>query len=1177
MLRYTDRHDTPELAARIIDCALGEHSIALTTTADTDLGEPAALRRSDGASVYTRHDSTIYTSTEILAAERRILTAAGLSGGHIVDDASIGMAMLEAHAQHGMELNDGQQTLLRDMATSGARVQLALAPAGTGKTTAMAPLASAWANSGGDVIGLAPTAAAAEVLAADLGAPTDTIDKLVQLAGRGGGPPPAADDPARAWFDRIGADTLIVVDEAGMASTAGLDAVIAHATAAGASVRLIGDDKQLASVSAGGVLRDIVAEHGALTLSDVVRFTDPVIGAAEGAASLALRDGDPTGIAFYLDHGRVHVGADHVAADMAYQAWSDAIDADRDALLIAPTNELVAELNERARLDRLRRQPHPDNTRTVTLSDGLTASVGDWILTRSNARWLHIPGGGWVKNGHRWVIRDIDDRGTITVSRLTGSDTESLVRLPARYVATNTTLGYARTINGAQGSTARHECHVVGSDTLTRQQLYVALTRGKAENHIYFSTSESDPHAILTPKATHPPTAVDILSGILRRDGAQVSAHSAQRAELDPFTRLARAADMYTDALTSAAEQLAGTATMARIDAAATALRRRHHRSRGVAGAAPQPRPAGPGRTRPRRRARARLRSARSATPSTPPPSSTGGFPPPTTAPWTLWVRCAGCPRFPLRCTTTPPGARYLGARAELVDRARRTDPRTGPVLDPGHRAGVGAPTGRTPPRPARRDRGVPRRPQRRPGRHPHHRTRTAPEPLRVLPDSCCISASTPHSSPAAAARSAGAPSPRASTHSSPPTRSGPDWPPTSTKPPAPAPTSPPWSTDAMARHGALPDELPAAALWWRLAGTLAPAMLDTANTRLRPAWTAELHRILGSAAAETITADPAWPALVAAVNAADWPPADLLAAAAEYLLDALHDDAIRPDEYARVLTYRVELLTHYAADIDRDIPHTADAAGHSLHEPPQHPAELADPTEPDFVYDFDFEDGESLGDLDFESLSTQRPVLTPNIDIDIVELRARCEDARARARALAAAVLSTRGGPAEQAAADELIALHRRHVDQRPHQHELAHAHVDWISAENTAEAHRYRLSQLERLIIRADTEHDVALAAGLPGALRRPRRRHPRHHRRGQPGPHRARRRTTSALRGGRRPRERRHRRRHREPPRPGRVRRHRRPQRGPCARPRAGQPTGPRRSPHSPCVCGGAGACV
>ena len=93
----------------------------------------------------------------------------------------------------------------------------------------------------------------------------------------------------------------------------------------------------------------------------------------------------------------------------------------RGAQLCYPcTNELVAELNERARLDRLRRHPHPDNTRTITLSDGLTASVGDWILTRSNARWLHIPGGGWVKKGHRWVIRDIDAHGTVTVSRRIG-------------------------------------------------------------------------------------------------------------------------------------------------------------------------------------------------------------------------------------------------------------------------------------------------------------------------------------------------------------------------------------------------------------------------------------------------------------------------------------------------------------------------------------------------------------------------------------------------------------------------------------------------------------------------------------------------------------------------------------------------------------------------------------
>ena len=77
--------------------------------------------------------------------------------------------------------------------------------------------------------------------------------------------------------------------------------------------------------------------------------------------------------------------------------------------------------------------------------------------------------------------------------------------------------------------------------------------------------------------------------------------------------------------------------------------------------------------------------------------------------------------------------------------------------------------------------------------------------------------------------------------------------------------------TDAVERHGPLPDELPAAALWWRLAGTLEPPTLAAANTGLRPAWTPELHRLLGSRIAETVIADPARPSLVTAVAASGW------------------------------------------------------------------------------------------------------------------------------------------------------------------------------------------------------------------------------------------------------------------------------------------------------------------
>ncbi|WP_139807774.1 AAA family ATPase, partial [Mycobacterium avium] len=85
---------------------------------------------------------------------------------------------------------------------------------------------------------------------------TDSSARLVQRTGTRANQPPAPhDDPALRWFDTINAQTLLIVDEAGMASTADLDTVITHALARGASVRLIGDDQQLASISAGGVLR----------------------------------------------------------------------------------------------------------------------------------------------------------------------------------------------------------------------------------------------------------------------------------------------------------------------------------------------------------------------------------------------------------------------------------------------------------------------------------------------------------------------------------------------------------------------------------------------------------------------------------------------------------------------------------------------------------------------------------------------------------------------------------------------------------------------------------------------------------------------------------------------------------------------------------------------------------
>jgi hypothetical protein len=69
--------------------------------------------------------------------------------------------------------------------------------------------------------------------------------------------------------------------------------------------------------------------------------------------------------------------------------------------MVAPTRELVAELNRRAREHRL---DHSTASWEVLLADGNQASVGDVIITRSNDRRLRLTATDWVKNGDRWTI-----------------------------------------------------------------------------------------------------------------------------------------------------------------------------------------------------------------------------------------------------------------------------------------------------------------------------------------------------------------------------------------------------------------------------------------------------------------------------------------------------------------------------------------------------------------------------------------------------------------------------------------------------------------------------------------------------------------------------------------------------------------------------------------------------
>ncbi|PWJ23276.1 DNA primase [Branchiibius hedensis] len=352
----------------------------------------------------------------------------------------------------------------------------------------------------------------------------------------------------------IGPKTLVVIDEAGMADTLSLDLAVQFVLERGGSVRLIGDDQQLAAIGAGGVLRDIQATHGACRLTELVRFVDP----AEGAASLALREGQPEALGFYLDRNRVHVGDLATMTEDVFGAWQADRGKGLDSIMLAPTRELVSELNQRARAHRLEGADPAagagEDAPTVRLADGNQASVGELIITRSNDRRLRTASSDWVKNGDRWTVLEIDG-GALRVQH---AQSGRLVTLPADYVQENTELGYATTVHTAQGVSV-DTMHGLASGDESRQQLYTMLTRGKQANHVYLEVvGDGDPHNVIRPELTHPLTPTDLLERILARDDAPRSATTMLREQSEPTTLLGQAAQRYLDSLYVAAEHQLG-------------------------------------------------------------------------------------------------------------------------------------------------------------------------------------------------------------------------------------------------------------------------------------------------------------------------------------------------------------------------------------------------------------------------------------------------------------------------------------------------------------------------------------------------------------------------------------------------------------------------------------------
>lgn len=557
-----DRHtmiDIVATAAEAQSVPLNEYRYTLPANAQADL-------RFADHSIFDFHGSRLYTDASTLANEDVVLEARNDDGGPAVG-AAVAMESLASYKHGGrLDLHSDQRAVAANVLLSGNRLDAVVGPAGTGKTTTLGAVKAAWeAEFGaGTVVGLAPAAASAEVLGRELALTTENVAKwLYESVGQGAGSRAAqffeteqrlanqvtagGSQATRlaqkaAWIAaeqdrwRFHPNQLVVVDEASMVSTVQLSALVQQARDAGAKVLLVGDPGQLDAIDAGGVLGWLDREAKTVRLSTIWRFKE----AWEQDASLKLRAGDFGAIADYDSHGRIQHGVHLDMVDQAYLRWQADIHAGKSSILITADNDTVGMLNQRAQADRVV-QGVVDAEDSVPLSDGLHAGTGDTVIARQNDRTITDSSGDFIRNGTMLdVVRTGRRDGSLTAVR---RDTGATISLSRDYVEASVELGYATTAHRSQGITVDTGHTVVTHGRLTRELLYVSMTRGRAGNHAYVSENDPLDDELLDPALQA--SWRQILGEVLAAEGAERTAHEVRDAEQSKADSLERLGTEY--------------------------------------------------------------------------------------------------------------------------------------------------------------------------------------------------------------------------------------------------------------------------------------------------------------------------------------------------------------------------------------------------------------------------------------------------------------------------------------------------------------------------------------------------------------------------------------------------------------------------------------------------------
>ena len=263
--------------------------------------------------------------------------------------------------------------MVRRLVLDGDGVAVVIGQAGTGKTFALAAARQAWEGSGYRVVGAALARRAAIELEDGAGIESTSIAALLE-------------DLRRRPWRALPRRSVLVIDEAGMVPTRALAEIVDHVERCGAKLVLVGDDRQLPEIGAGGTFGALARQLPAIELRENRRQ----LAAWEREALALLREGDADGaVRRYAAHGRIVLDpdADEVRRRLVADWWR-AGDPD-DAVTIAHRRRDVADLNGRAHevMRAAGALAGPSCGRDVRVA------VGDRVLLRRNDRRLGVVNG----------------------------------------------------------------------------------------------------------------------------------------------------------------------------------------------------------------------------------------------------------------------------------------------------------------------------------------------------------------------------------------------------------------------------------------------------------------------------------------------------------------------------------------------------------------------------------------------------------------------------------------------------------------------------------------------------------------------------------------------------------------------------------------------------------------